>query len=140
MKRLLMMVAVLALTGLGGLNAQEKKSEKPAEPTAKPVKKANDVGLGQVHIPKPFIHGGQEYPAGNYRIVLTQKEAEPFFQVMNGKKEVLFEEMAAVKPFPPTSGKKFSQRVKKGMLKENEYFRIRVERPGQVISAYFLIK
>ena len=58
---------------------------------------------------------------------------------MNKKKELLFEEMAVLKPYTGKY-KKFKYRVKKEMLKGYEYFRIKVTKPDNLVMAYFLIK
>ncbi len=50
-----------------------------------------------VRFPLAFIHAGKEYPAGNYRVVLAEKDGQSLFAVQNAQKELLFEELAMVK-------------------------------------------
>ena len=53
-----------------------------------------------VTVPPAFIHAGKEYPAGNYRVVLAEKDGQSLFAVQNAQKEPLFEELAVVKAHP----------------------------------------
>jgi len=100
---------------------------------------AEDIQVGKVYVPKAFVHAGKDYAAGTYQLVLTEKEGVPTF-VVSQKGESLFEEMAAVKANAEGQGKTFKPRIKKGMLKENEYYRVRVTTPAQHLMIYFLIK
>ena len=98
-----------------------------------------DINLGAINFPQAYIHAGQEFPQGYYGVVLTYKDAVPFFNVSNSKQELLFEELAVVKAH---SGSKMTSayRLKKEILKEDEYFRIKVSKPEQWIMGYFLVK
>ncbi len=98
-----------------------------------------DIKLGKVYFPKAFVHNMKDYNRGVYRVVLTEKEGVPYFNVYNKKKELLFEEMAVTKPYEGKY-KKFKFRVKKELLKGYEYFRIKVTKPDVMIMAHFLVK
>ncbi len=100
---------------------------------------AEDVQIGRVNVPLAFVHAGKDYDAGPYQLVLTQKEGVPTFLVSR-KGELQYEEMAAVMANPASKGRTFRPRIKKGMLRENEYYRVRVTTPDQHLMVYFLIK
>lgn len=98
-----------------------------------------DRDLKRVNFPQAFVQAGKEYPAGNYWVVLTMKDGLPLFTVHNAQKELLFEELAVVKP--RSGGRTGSAfRVKKGFVTDKEYFRIMVTTPGQWLMGYFLVK
>jgi hypothetical protein len=105
--------------------------EKPAQP--------EETDLGKVYIPKDFVHADKDYKKGIYFISLFDKEGAPWFKVYNNKKELLFEELAVVKPFKGKA-KQSKPRVRKEFLKDFEYFRIMVIKPENRILAYFLVK
>ncbi|MCX6555206.1 MAG: hypothetical protein NTZ12_09375 [Candidatus Aminicenantes bacterium] len=98
-----------------------------------------DINLGGIDFPKAYIHAGKEFPGGIYGVVLTLKEAVPFFNVYNSNEGLLFEEMAIVME-NSRSGKKSAFRLQKGFVKGKEFFRIKVMRSGQTLMAYFLVK
>lgn len=98
-----------------------------------------DINLGRVFFPRDFVHAGKDYGKGIYRIMLTQKDNVPFFSVYSPKKELLFDELAVLKP-NDAKGIRKGWRLRKELLKGDEYFRIRVLKPGQLVLAYFLIK
>lgn len=100
---------------------------------------ADEINLGRVYFPKAFVHANKDYNKGVYRVTLFAKDGVPYFKVMNKKKELLFEEMAVIKPYEGKF-KKFKHRVKKELLKGYEYFRIKVTKPDNMIMAYFLVK
>ncbi len=100
---------------------------------------SQDIHLGAMNFPRAYIHAGTEYPQGFYEVVLTFKDAVPFFNVYNSKQELLFEELAIVKT-NPRRGRKFTYRLKKEFLKGDEYFRIMVVQPDQRLMGYFLLK
>jgi hypothetical protein len=100
---------------------------------------AEDIPVGRVRIPKAFVHAGQDFQPGTYQMVLTQKDGVPTFVVSQKGREV-FQELAVVKPNTEDAAKHFKYRIKKELLKEDEYFRVRVITPQQVVMAYFLIK
>jgi hypothetical protein len=107
--------------------------EKPAQP--------EETDLGKVYIPKDFVHADKDYKKGIYFISLFDKEGAPWFKVYNNKKELLFEELAVVKPFKGKGKvKQTKPRVRKEFLKDFEYFRIMVIKPENRILAYFLVK
>ena len=58
-----------------------------------------EIKIGRVYFPKAFIHAQKEYNKGVYNVVLISKDGVPYFQVMNKKKELLFEEMAVLKAY-----------------------------------------
>ena len=99
----------------------------------------NDVELGRIYIPKDFVHGEKDYKKGIYYMTLTEKDGQYTFNVLNRKKEPLFQERAVVVP-DERKGARFKFRIKKEMLKGYEYFRVMVIQPKQRIIAYFLIK
>lgn len=135
--------AVLALC-FGMVPAQEQP-EAPPEPQvqdeAQPPPQAQLQGrdLKRVRFPQAFIHSGKEYPAGDYWLVLIEKDGQPIFTVQNAQKEMLFEEWAVVKSRGGSrSGRGFS--VRKQLMKGGEYFRVLVTTPAQWLMGYFLIK
>ena len=98
-----------------------------------------DINLGKIYFPKAFLHAQKDYNKGVYRVTLTSKDGVPYFKVMNDKQELLFEEMAVLKPYMGKS-KNFKYRVRKEFTKGYEYFRIKVTKPDNLIMAYFLVK
>jgi len=98
-----------------------------------------DVSLGSINFPKAFVHAGKDYDKGVYLMILTEKHGFPWFKVSNKKKELLFEEMAVVKPNKGRR-KNFKYRLIKGFINGYEYFRIRVIKPDKMIMAFFLVK
>jgi hypothetical protein len=98
-----------------------------------------NMTIGKVRISKPFIHAGKDFEKGIYWVTLTAKDGIPYFNIHNPKKELLFEELAIVKPFETTS-KKFTPHVTKGFLKSGKYFRIKVKRPDAFVLCYLLLK
>lgn len=117
--------------------ADQAKQEEPAK-KEEPVK-PEDLNLGRIYFPRPFVHAGKDYNKGVYRMSLTEKEGVPWFKVFDKKKELLFEEMAVVKPYEGKA-KRFRYRIRKEMLKGYEYFRIMVIKPDKRIMAYFFVK
>jgi len=104
-----------------------------------PVTAPQDINIGKVYFPRPFLHEGKDFKKGVYMVSLTEKDGEPYFKVSDKNKKLLFEELAVVKSYKK-GRKNFKYRVRKGMLKGYEYFRIKVIKPGKLIMAYFLIK
>ena len=98
-----------------------------------------EIKIGKVYFPKAFVHASKDYNKGVYRIILTVKDGIPYFKVLNKKNELLFEEMAVLKP-NEGKFKKFKYRIKKELLKGYEYFRIKVTKPDNLVMAYFLVK
>ncbi len=100
---------------------------------------SQDVSLGGINFPQAYVHAGTEYPKGNYAVVLTFKDSVPFFNVYNSEQGLLFEEKAIVIT-RPGSRKSVPFSIKKGMVKDGEYFRIIMIRPDQRLLGFFLIK
>lgn len=100
---------------------------------------SQDIRLGAINFPQAYIHAGTEYPQGFYEIVLTFRDAVPFFNVYDSKQELLFEELAIVKT-KARRGKAASFRLKTEFLNGDEYFRIMIIQPGQWFTSYFLVK
>ncbi|MGD2087678.1 MAG: hypothetical protein PVH61_15990 [Candidatus Aminicenantes bacterium] len=98
-----------------------------------------DITLGSIRFPRAFIHAQKDYAPGIYYITLTAKAGTPYFNVYSQTQELLFEEMAVVKPNKGKSGK-FNYRVKKGFLNKQEYFNLKVITPTHRIMAFFLVK
>lgn len=98
-----------------------------------------DLNLGRIYFPKAFIHAGTDYNKGVYLVSITEKDGFPWFKVFNKKNELLFEEMAVIKPYEGKV-KRFKYRMRKNLLSRHEYFRIKVIKPDNVIIAFFLIK
>ena len=107
---------------------------------AEPDYSGLDITIGSVRIPKAFIHAGKDYQRGMYWVTLTLKDGFPHFNVHNRNKQLLFEEMAVVKP-KEYKGKatKLRHRIRKELLRGYEYFRIKVTRPDGLIMAYLLV-
>ncbi|HDP95830.1 MAG TPA: hypothetical protein ENN40_10795 [Candidatus Aminicenantes bacterium] len=100
---------------------------------------AQDLNLGNIHIPRAFVHGDTSYEAGVYRLVLTEKEGDPWFHVHDAQGNRLFEEMGVVKTeAAPRMRRAF--RLQREMLRGYEYYRVRVIQPHRWVMAYFLLK
>ncbi|MCK4944057.1 MAG: hypothetical protein KAS65_10790 [Candidatus Aminicenantes bacterium] len=97
------------------------------------------LNLGKIYFPNSFVHAQKDYQKGTYRVFLATTGEVPYFKVFNRKNEFLFEEMAIVKPYTGKY-KKFKYRLKKGVLRGYEYFRIRVTRPDNIYLAFFFLK
>lgn len=126
MKKLSVLIIIALFFSVLSLTAEDKAA-------------SNDIKLGKIYFPKAFVHNMKDYKRGVYRVILTEKDGVPYFNVFNKKKELLFEEMAVVKPYEGKY-KKFKYRVKKELLKDYEYFRIKVTKPEKMIMAHFLVK
>ena len=98
-----------------------------------------DIDLGKINFPRAFVHDGKDYNRGVYKVTLKEKEGEFIFNIFNQEDELLFEEFAIVKKFK-SRNPKFKFRVRKGILKGYEYFRIRVTKPDKKIFGFFLLK
>jgi hypothetical protein len=100
-----------------------------------------DIKIGNVRIPRAFIHAGKDYSKGIYYITLKAKNGIPYFNVHNRKKELLFEELAVLKNRDyKGKAKKFRHWVHREFLRGYEYYRIKVIRPDSHIMAYLLLK
>ena len=97
------------------------------------------MNLGKIYFPRSFVHAQKDYQKGTYRIFLATKGEVPYFKIFNAKNEFLFEEMAIVKPYKGKA-KKFKYRIKKGIMRGYEFFRIQVTRPDNIYLAFFLLK
>ena len=98
-----------------------------------------EVKLGRQYIPRDFVHAGKDFKKGVYIITLNSKGEIPYFFFHNKKMELLFEEMAVVKPYTGKS-KKFRYKFRKEMLKGYEYFRLKVIKPDNIYLAFLLVK
>lgn len=103
------------------------------------IPQTNDIKLGRIYFPKAFVHAGKDYNKGTYKVEFTVKDDVPLFKVFDRKNNLLFEELAVIKPYEGKS-KKFKYRVKKELLKGYEYFRIKITKPDNLYMAYFLVK
>jgi len=121
------------------LPPEEVQMKPPAEETVKAEFSDLNIPLGDVRFPRIFVHAGKEYPRAIYYLTLTAKGGVPYFNVHNRAKELLFEEMAVVKPYQGKVGQK-KPRITREMLSGYEYFRIGVTQPGNTFIAYFLSK
>lgn len=125
--------------------AQETQPTGEAEKTVETAKTDNtnleeiDITVGSVRFPSPFIHAQKDYDQGIYYITLTAKAGTPYFNVYTQTQELLFEEMAVVRPNKRKSGK-FKYRLRKGFLNKREYFRLKVITPTHRLMAFFLVK
>jgi hypothetical protein len=144
LKILLIFVFVFgaAISVLEPQEVQDPQQAQQVDPNAE-IKEppALDQGMkvGSIRIPRPFIHADKEYEAGIYVFRLIEKEGNAYFDVFSPKLELLFQELAIVKP--NKSGKKGSKfRVKKGFIDNYEYFRLDVLKPGEQLIAFFLVK
>jgi hypothetical protein len=118
---------------------QPPQEEQVPPPVQETTPQAQDMQLGRVYFPRPFIHEGKNYAKGIYNLALTEKEGTPWFKVFDKKKELLFEEMSVVKPVE-RKNKHFTYRIGKEMLKGYEYFRVKVIKPEEEIIGYFFIQ
>ncbi len=103
------------------------------------IKALEEIQVGSVNIPREFIHEGKEYPKGVYKMILTEKDGVPVFLVNSKENELLFEEIAVIKPYEGKT-KNFKHRINKAVLKDYEYFRVKVSTPASLYMAYFLLK
>lgn len=100
-----------------------------------------DFKVGNVRIPRDFVHAGKDYKQGVYWVTLKAKDGVPYFNIHNKKKELLFEEMAVLQIRErKTTPKRIWHRVNRSILKGSEYYRIKVTRPDSYIKAFLLIK
>jgi hypothetical protein len=139
---LLVALALFALAVLGQEQLPVQPGEQPqvqaAEPQPAPLPPpGRDLKI--VPFPKAFIHADKEYAAGNYRMVLAEKDGQPVFFVANAQKEPLFEELAIVKDHP-AEGTKSHFHVNIAGMSDNEYIRVKVTTQGQWLMGYFLVK
>lgn len=121
MKKATLLLIIALLSGGSALFAQQE-----------------DLTIGNVAIPRDFVHDGREYSRGVYHVVLSYQDEIPVFLVHDKKREFLFSEMAAIKPNQDIKVRNY--RIKKQMLKDNEYFRLMVIKPEKILIAFFLIK
>jgi hypothetical protein len=103
------------------------------------AEESEGINLGKVYIPKDFIHAQKDYQKGTYRMKLINKEGTPYFQVYDKNNQLLFEEMAVIKP-NTGKAKNFKYRIHKELLRGYEYYRVKVTKPDQLEMAYFLLK
>jgi hypothetical protein len=98
-----------------------------------------DITLGSIRFPRPFIHAQKDYDQGIYYITLTAKAGVPYFNVYTQAQELLFEEMAVVKPNKRKS-RKIKYRLRKGFSNKREHFSLKVITSTHRIMAFFLVK
>jgi hypothetical protein len=109
--------------------------------TPAPDFKGLDFKIGNVRIPRDFVHAGKDYKRGVYWVTLKAKAGVPYFNIHNRKKELLFEEMGVLQLRKRKSApKRIWHRVNRTMLRGYEYYRIKVTRPDSYIKAFLLIK
>lgn len=120
------------------VQAEAQPAPQPEEP---PQAQAPVPGmdLKRVRFPQAFIHAGKEYAAGDYWLVLSARDGGSFFTVQNAQKETLFEELAIVKA-RGGSRRGSGFRVNKEMMRDSEYFRVKVTTAAEWLLAYFLVK
>ncbi|MBN2345731.1 MAG: hypothetical protein JXO51_05015 [Candidatus Aminicenantes bacterium] len=117
----------------------EPQVQEPEQAPAQPVAAIQEKNLRKIRFPQAFVHAGKEYPAGEYWLVLTDKDGRPVFMVRNAQQELLFEELAVVKDRPGRRrGSSFW--VRNEFMRDKEYFRVKVTTPGQWLMGYFLVK
>lgn len=107
--------------------------QQAVEPTPAP---APGRDLQRVRIPMAFVHAGKEFPAGEYWLVLAEKDGQRSFVVQNERRDPLFEELAIAKAHRGGGGFQVSRKLTAG----EEFYRVRVNAPGEWLLAYFLIK
>lgn len=115
--------------------APQQEVEPPPQQTVEPPP-APGRDLQRVRIPMAFVHAGTEFPAGDYWLVLAEKDGQRSFLVQNERREPLFEELAIVKAHRGGGGFQVNRKLTSG----EEYFRVRVNAPGEWLLAFFLIK
>jgi len=98
-----------------------------------------NIQINNVNIPKDFIHDGKDFVKGIYHMSLTEKDGVAVFLVHNKENELLFEEIAVIKPYLG-KGKEFKPRINKTALKDYEYYRVKVTTPESLYMAFFLLK
>ncbi|MEN8152544.1 MAG: hypothetical protein ABFR75_00850 [Acidobacteriota bacterium] len=119
---------------------QEVKQEVKTVPETKETEvKKEDISLGRIYFPRAFVHEGKDFKRGIYKVVLTEKDGIPYFNVLDKKNVFLFEDLAIVKK-NKSRFKKFRYRVRKELLRGYEYFRIKVTKPDNLYFGYFLLK
>lgn len=99
----------------------------------------DDIQITRVNVPRDFVHEGKDFAKGNYRVTLTEKEGTAVFLVKNMQDELLFEELAVIKPYEGKS-RNFKPRISRVVLKGYEYYRVKVTTPESVYMLYFLLK
>jgi hypothetical protein len=138
-KMILFALAVLAACMLLAQAQDQAQAVPQDQPQVEPQAQSRDLNLKKIHFPLAFIHADQEYPAGDYWLVLTVKDDQSVFSVQNAQKEPLFEELAIVEARGRgRSGTSF--RVSRELTRGNEYFRVKVTTPALWLMGYFLIK
>ena len=134
----LIFVFILSLTMVAQETEPTGEADKTGETNNTNLEEI-DITLGSIRFPRPFIHAQKDYDQGIYYITLTAKAGVPYFNVHTQTQELLFEEMAVVKPNKGKSGK-VKYRVKKGFQNKQEYFNLKVITSTHRIMAFFLVK
>jgi hypothetical protein len=132
-------LGIWAADGTQEVGEQEKEqAQEPAKEEVQEVEPPEEINIGNIYFPRPFVHAGKDYEKGVYRVKLSKKDGAPYFFLYQ-KNELVLEEMAVVKELEkPSRVRRF--RLRKEFLKDFEYFRIRVTRPDKLVMAYFLVK
>jgi hypothetical protein len=142
---LLAIMALVSLALLGQEREQppvlpdEQPQVQPEQPSPAPVQpQGRDLKI--VRFPAAFIHAGSEYPAGDYWLVLTAVNGQPAFSVQDAaRRDRQFEDLAVV--IDRSGGRMGSGfAVSRLLMKDSEYFRIRVTTSGEILFGYFLVK
>lgn len=155
MKKVFIFTLAILLAGFGAFAQEETPPEikpptetqtKPdTKPEVKPKNEAKgtdftglDIKIGNISITRPFVHNKKDYAKGVYYVTLTAKDGFPYFNIHNRQKELLFEEMAVIKP--QKTRRKFNYRVRRGYTSGFEYFRLMVLKPKARIMAFLMVK
>ncbi len=134
MKQGIATIIFFVIISLLSFGYAQEEAQQPAAPAPE------EVGIGNIYFPRPFIQAGKDYQKGVYTVKIVYKDSGPVFLVYK-KDDMLFEEIAVIKKLP--EGKKNSVKrfkVRKDFLKDFEYFRLRVMRPDHTLFAYFMTK
>ncbi len=137
--------AVLVLCALLLAAQEQEPQEIPVQPDEQAQVQAEEpappppaIGreVSRLRIPRPFIHAGKEYPAGDYWLALASREGSSYFTVQNESRNPLFEELAIAKA-RSGSGLRL---VSRAMTGDQEFYRIKVAAPGEWLYVFFLVK
>ncbi len=89
--------------------------------------------IGNVYFPS-FVHKGQVYKAGIYKVKVNDENGSYYFSLFK-KGNLVLKELAVLKPAKhPFKG------IKKQVLKEKEYFRIKFYHDKNLVMGYFFLK
>lgn len=125
MKKIILMALIAALLGGAAWTLQAQEAAQP-------------LSIGPITVPHAFVHAGKDFPKGRYILTLSTDAEHPAFTVQDAAKAPLFEEMAVVKESPRPVRKGF--RVKREMLKGQEYYRICVRKGDRMYLLFLLLQ